>query len=88
MKTARKGVHFEMAIHQHSPALPEFQALFAPIKSAKVVAAPDNALSLQGLSDKKVVIAFEGMENFTAVVIRDTAFVKVVRAWFEERMEG
>jgi len=86
LEAAGKGVRFEMVIHQHSPALPEFEALFAPIKSATVVAAPDNVLSLQGLSDKEVVIAFAGMGSYTAVVIRDTAFVKVVRAWFEERI--
>jgi len=85
LEAAGKGVRFEMVIHQHSPALPEFEALFAPIKSATVVAAPDNVLSLQGLSDKEVVIAFAGMESYTAVVIRDTAFVKLVRVWFEKR---
>lgn len=86
LKAAGKGVLFEMVIYEHSPALPEFKTLFAPIKAAQVVAAPDNDLSLQGLSDKEVVIAFPSMESYTAVVIRDKAFVKVVRAWFVERM--
>ena len=51
-----------------------------------MVAAPDNRLSLQGLSDKEIVIALPGMEGYTAVVIRDTAFVKVVRTWFKGRV--
>jgi hypothetical protein len=68
LEAAGRGVRFQMVINQHSPAAEEFRALFAPIASAEVIESPDNAISMQGLSNREVVIAFPGMESYTAVL--------------------
>ncbi|MGB3715809.1 MAG: hypothetical protein WA996_15390 [Candidatus Promineifilaceae bacterium] len=86
LKAAGRGVGFQMAINQHSPAAEEFRALFAPIEGAGVIKAPDIAISMQGLSDRAVVIAFPGVESYTAVLVRDKYFVGLVRTWFDERL--
>jgi hypothetical protein len=65
----------------------DFQALFDPLRSADIVAGIDNAISLQGLSDKEVVIAFPGVESYTAVLVRDTYFINIIRAWFDGRFK-
>ena len=85
LEAARRGVRFQMVITEHSPAAEEFRALFDPIDGAEVIEAPDNAISMQGLSDREVVIAFPGMESYTAVLVRDPYFVQIVRMWCEAR---
>lgn len=84
-KAAGRGVKFRMIINQYSPSLEAFRSLFAPIRQAELVAAPDNAISLQGLADREVVLAFPEMEAYTAVVIRDAYFVGIIKAWFDQR---
>ena len=76
-----------MLINQHSPAVEEFHTLFDPIEGAEVVEAPDNAISLQGLSEREVVIAFPGVESYTAVLIRDRYFSALMRRWFIDRFQ-
>ena len=85
LKAAGKGVRFQMVINKYSPALKDFQELFEPLHRAEIAAGPDNAISLQGLSDKEVVIAFPGVESYTAVVIRDAYFTSVIKSWFMQR---
>lgn len=62
LEAASRGVRFQMVVNEHSPAAEEFSALFDPIEGAEVIKAPDNAISMQGLSDREVVIAFPGVE--------------------------
>ena len=88
LKAAGKGVRFRMLINQHSPAVEEFHTLFDPIEGAEVVEAPDNAISLQGLSDREVVIAFPGVESYTATLIRSTHFVRIIKVWFDGRFDA
>ena len=76
-----------MVINKHSPAVEEFRALFDPIEGAGVIEASDNAISMQGLSDREVVIAFPGVESYTAILVRDQYFVQLIRAWFEGRIQ-
>jgi hypothetical protein len=87
LKAAGQGVRFRMIINQYSPSLKEFQALFEPLHRAGLVEGPDNALSLQGLSDKEVVIAFPGVESYTAVLIRDRYFAQLMKTWFNARFD-
>ena len=82
LEAAGRGVRFQMVINQHSPAVEEFRSLFAPIEGAEVIESPDNAISMQGLSNREVVIAFPGMESYTAVLVRDRYFVGILREWF------
>ena len=85
LQAASRGVRFQMVVNKHSPAAEEFRALFDPIEGAEVVEAPDNAISMQGLSDREVVIAFPGVESYTAVIVRDKYFVGIVKSWFDSR---
>lgn len=74
-----------MVINRHSPVVKEFRALFEPIEGAEIFEAPDNAISMQGMSDREVVIAFLGVETFTAALMRDESSVKLIRVIFEGR---
>ncbi|KPK05224.1 MAG: hypothetical protein AMJ56_16240 [Anaerolineae bacterium SG8_19] len=85
LEAAGRGVRFQMVINKHSPAAEEFRGLFDPIEGAEIIEAPDNAISMQGLSDREVVIAFPGVESYTAVLVRDKYFVGIVRNWFDDR---
>ena len=85
LEAAGRGVRFQMLINQHSPAAAEFRALFDPIEGAEVRLSPDNAISLQGLSAHEVVVAFPGMESYTAILVRDSYFARIWRHWFEAR---
>ena len=86
LEAAWRGVRFQMVINQHSPAAEGFRGLFDPIEGAEVIEAPDNAISMQGLSDKEVVIAFPGVESYTAVLVRESHFVDILKLWFESRV--
>ena len=86
LKAAGKGVRFRMLINQHSPSVEEFHSLFDPIEGAEVVEAPDNTISLQGLSDREVVIAFAGIESYTAVLVRSMHFARIIKGWFDDRV--
>ena len=87
LKAAGRGVRFRMMINKYSPSLDEFRALFEPIHNAELVEGEDNAISLQGLSEREVVIAFPGVDSYTAVLVRDRYFVQLIRAWFDERFQ-
>ena len=87
LKAAGKGVRFRMIINKYSPSLTDFKALFEPLHSAELLAGLDNAISLQGLSGKEVVIAFPGMESYTAVLIKNSYFVNIIRSWFDSRFK-
>ncbi len=87
LKAAGKRVHFRMIINKYSPSLSEFRSLFTPIHSAELVAGKDNTVSVQGLSERAVVLAFPGIESYTAVLVRDPYFVKIIKAWFDGRFE-
>jgi hypothetical protein len=86
LEAAGRGVRFQMVINQHSPAAVEFRALFDPIERAEVVELSGNSISMQGLSDREVVIAFPGMESYTAVLIRSQDFVGIISDWFHGRI--
>jgi hypothetical protein len=83
LEAAGRGVRFQMVINQHSPAFREFRELLDPIEMAEVIEAPDNATSMQGLSDREVAIAFPGVELYMAVLVRDKYFVRIVKGWFD-----
>ena len=87
LKAAGRGVRFRMMINKYSPSLDEFRALFEPIHNAELVEGEDNAISLQGLSEREVVIAFPGVDSYTAVLVRDRYFVQCIQTWFDERFQ-
>ena len=79
---AGRDVRFQMVMNKKLPAVEEFRVLFEPIEGAEIIEAPDNVISMQGLSDRQVVIAFPGVESYTAVLVRDKYFVGIVKGWF------
>jgi hypothetical protein len=87
LKAAGRGVRFRMMVNKYSPSLDEFRALFEPIHNAELVEGKDNAISLQGLSEREVVIAFPGVDSYTAVLVRDQYFVQIIQSWFDERFQ-
>lgn len=87
LKAAGKKVKFKMIINKYSPSLAAFRSLFDPIESAKLAEGADNAISIQGLSDREIVIALPGIESYTAVLVRNQYFVKIMKAWFDSRFE-
>lgn len=87
LKAAGRGVCFKMIVNRQSPAAAEFRTLFDPIESATLIERDDNAISLQGLADRELVISFPGVDAYTAVLIRDTYFVRLIAHWFETRLK-
>ena len=83
LEAAGRGVRFQMIINKYSPAAEEFRTLFDPLVGAEVSKVPGNAISMQGLSDREVVIAFPGMESYTAVLGRDKYFLGIIKGWFD-----
>ncbi|MGW7606477.1 hypothetical protein ACWGKW_04195 [Streptomyces sp. NPDC054766] len=88
LRSAGKGVSFKIIANAYSPSLAEFHALFDPIASAELLEATDNAISVQGLSDKEVVISIREVTAYTGVMIRDPYVVRIVRTWFDERFSA
>jgi hypothetical protein len=88
LEAAGRGVRFQMVVYKHSPAVDDFRALFEPIENAEVIEVPGIALSLQGLSNREVVIAFPSMDSYTSVLIRDQDFVRIVKAWFDNQFDA
>ncbi len=87
LKAAGKNVKFKMIINKHSPSLVAFRSLFEPIGSAKMIERTDNDISIQGLSDREIVIALPGVESYSAVLVRNPNFVKIMKTWFDARFE-
>ena len=82
LSAAGRGVSFRYLILANHPAQSEFLAIFKPIRNAHVRASADNALRVQGLSTKEVVIAFPTLTTYTAIRFTDPTFVAVIKAWF------
>jgi len=87
LEAAGRGVRFQMVVYKHSPAVGDFRALFDQIENAEVIEAPGIPLSLQGLSNREVVIAFPSMNSYTSVLIRNRDFVRIVKAWFDNQFD-
>ena len=85
LKAAGKNVAFRMMINKNTPSLSGFQSLFSPVHNAEVVESEDNVISMQGLSEREVVIALPDIESYTAVLIREEKFVKILKVWFDTR---
>lgn len=85
LSAAGRGVSFRYLILANHPAQAEFLAIFKPIRNASIRASGDNALRVQGLSTKEVVVAFPTLTTYTAIRFTDPNFVAVIRNWFDTR---
>ena len=87
LKAAGNQVRFRMIINKYSPSLADFKALFTPVHGAELAEGPDNAISMQGLSEREVVIAFPDMDSYTAILVRDPYFTRMMKHWFDQRFD-
>lgn len=62
LEAAGRGVSVHLVIDKHLPTAEEFRTLFDPIEGVEIVVVPDNAISMQDLSNREVVIAFPGVD--------------------------
>lgn len=88
LEAAGRGVGWRIIVNTYSPTLAEFRSIFDPIRAAHIVEAGDNAIRLQGLSDKQVMISIPELTSYTGVLIKDPNVVKALRAWFDQRFEA
>ncbi len=88
LEAAGRGVRFQMIINGNSPSASEFRTLFDPVETAVIYERNDNRLSLQGLSEREVVIALPGVDSYTAVLVRDRCITKLFLDWFETRVRA
>ena len=85
LEAAGKGVGYKMIANDFAPALDEFRALYEPINNAQLAYGTDNSLRIQGLSLQEVVIAFPGVDSYTAVLFKDPIFIKIMKMGLSTR---
>jgi len=83
---ASRGVKFQMIFNQNTISINRVIDVFRAIKGTTIVLRSDNDVRIQGISEKEAVIAISTDKKYSAIVIRDRAIVRVLRAWFEERL--
>lgn len=83
-----RGVSFEIIINSRSPRKQELFAIYSSIKSANVIERADNEVSLQGLSEKEVILSLPEVAGYCAVKISQPTIVLILRSWFITRLDG
>lgn len=83
--SASRGVAFKLILNAHAPTIREMRQLYAPLKNADLVEGTDNAIRIQGVSDKVVILALRSIDSYTGIKIRDPHLVKLFRDWFDQR---
>jgi len=84
-RLASKGVTLEVIVNSHSSTASEFKDLLSSISTARFVERADNAIRVQGLSEKEAIIALPTPKSYTSIVVRDHYLVAVLRDWFVAR---
>lgn len=84
---AARGVKQKLILNATGPAIDELISLYKPLKNAIFITADDNALRIQGISDKLVIFSFRNLYTYTGVKIRDKEIVRILRDWFDCRFE-
>jgi len=87
LRAASKGVRHKVIVNAYAPTLEEFRAVFDPLSTAEVVEGRDNAVRIQGLSDKEVVVSIPELARYTGLLIRDAGVVGILREWFDHRFD-
>lgn len=85
VEAAAKGVNHRLIANAHAPTARDFQELFAPLRTAQVAMATDNKIRVQGISSDEVIISIPELTQYTAISIRDTELVGIIREWFDRR---
>lgn len=84
-EAASRGVTFRMIINRYAPSRAELAALYTSLRGASVVEGLDNALRIQGVSDREVILGLPAVDSYTGVLIRDEFTVRLLHHWFDER---
>lgn len=85
LKAAARGARLKIILNASSPAFADLSSFFATIVTAETAKGENNAIRIQGLSEREVVLAYTGMTSYTAVLIRDLDTVKIFKSWFDDR---
>ncbi|MBY8871824.1 hypothetical protein K7640_08220 [Micromonospora sp. PLK6-60] len=88
LKAAGQGVSFRIIVNRYAPTLAEFRSIFDPIASAHLVEGGDNAIRIQGLSDRLVVVSIPEMTAYTGLQIRDPYVIGIFKDWFDRRFQA
>lgn len=88
LKAAGSGVSFKIIVNKYAPTLAEFRKIFDPVASAELVEGTDNAIRVQGLSSKVVVISIPEMIAYTGIQVSDPYVVGIIKSWFDQRFES
>lgn len=88
VKAASRGVIFRFIVSSSAVNKEDLKNFFGQLRAAEIRERADNRIRIQGLSNKEVVIAFRGIDYYTAIHVRDSNFVEFVRAYFEQRWES
>ncbi|MCJ7567337.1 MAG: hypothetical protein MUO58_07340 [Anaerolineales bacterium] len=87
-EAAGQGANYRMIVNKYAPTVEELRKLYDPLSGAEVAVGEDNSLRIQGLSNKEVVMAFPGIDSYTAVLIRDPHFISIIKNWFDIRFDS
>lgn len=88
VQAAARGVKFKMIFSSNVTGNANLKKELEDaikIVGGEIRNSPDNDIRIQGLSDKEVVIAFRSYSKYMAILIEDTAVVKVFYEWFTNR---
>jgi hypothetical protein len=88
LKAAGKGVRFRIIANKYAPTLREFRQIFDPVASAELREGTDNAIRIQGLGDRNVIISIPEMIHYTAISISDPYVVGIFKDWFDRRFDS
>jgi hypothetical protein len=87
LEAAGKGVTFRLILNKYSPSIDQLRAIYDPLNSAQMIEGTDNALRIQGLSDKEVIVGLPGVDSYTGLHIKDPHAVKVFKQWYDQRFQ-
>jgi hypothetical protein len=85
LRAAGMGVRHKLIVNAFAPTLSQFRAIFDPLATATLKEGRDNAISIQGLSAKEVVISIPEMTAYTGLRVRDSYVISILQAWFDNR---
>ncbi|MEU8265365.1 hypothetical protein AB0C02_32795 [Micromonospora sp. NPDC048999] len=88
LRAAGSGVSFKIIVNKYAPTLADFRSIFDPVSSAELVEGSDNAIRVQGLSSKVVVISIPEMIAYTGIQVSDPYVVGIVKEWFDRRFQA
>lgn len=88
LSAAAKGAKFEIIINSKSADKRKIISIYENLKHSKVIERYDSTISIQGLSNQEVVIAFPSLTGYVAICIKRKEVVDIIRSWFVLRLNN